>query len=81
MLGRVAAAEVPAHPIRVGTNHEQVTARAEVAVARAGGQYDNVAGSEFEGPALGTAEHHVRASGGDSEHFVGRRVEVVEREG
>ena len=37
MLGRVAAAEVPAHPIRVGTNHEQVIARAEVAVAGAGG--------------------------------------------
>ena len=49
-------------------------------MSRPGGQDDHVTGAQFEGLALWTAEHHVRAPAGDAEHFVGGRVEVVERE-
>src|SRR5215212_9738335 len=42
-LGRVAAADVPLHPVRIGTDHQQVAAGAGVAVAGASREDHHVA--------------------------------------
>ena len=42
VLGRIAAADVPLHPVRVGADHQQLPARARIAVAGAGRQDEHV---------------------------------------
>ena len=79
-LARVAAAEVAAHPVRVGADDEQVGARARVAVAGAGGQHEHVAAPDVEPAPVWAAEDDRGGAGDDAQHLVRGGVEVVEGE-
>ena len=79
-LGWITAAQVPTHAVWIRADDQQVGARAAVAVAGTGGQYDHVAGAERKLTTVRSAKHHVHGSASDSEHLVGCRMEVVKRE-
>src|SRR5204863_4182931 len=79
-LGRVGAAQVPAHPVRVGADDEQVTARARVAMPGARWQHEDIAALDREAAPAGAAEDDRGAAGHDAEDLVRRGVKVVEGE-
>jgi hypothetical protein len=55
-LGRVAAAQVPAHCVGIGADDEQVVARAGVAVPGSGRQDEDVAAADLEAASARAAE-------------------------
>src|SRR5215210_1555913 len=80
VLARIAAPQIPWHPVRIGADDQQVAARRLIAVARPRGKHEDVARPDLEAPPARPTQLHGRRSADDAEDLVGDRMEVVERE-
>ncbi len=77
VLGRIAAFDVVIGAVRIGADHQEPVAFADIAMAGASRNNDHIASPHGHGAAARTAERNPRLAGGDAEHFVRITVEMV----